>query len=136
MNRKLTGLFAAATLLMSGAALAQADQKDRPGTPKGQSQEQMKAGMQHELSGEVVKVDENTLYLRHMGAIVPIELNSSTRFTELEKQDLKEGREVRASFTIEGETTNLAKEIRASKAGGAKPQEYGPGAGPGMPDSP
>lgn len=77
-------------------------------------------GTTRELSGTVVRADSKTVYLEHMGAIVPLSVDGKTRFSgEGVKgtRDLKEGQEVRTSFTVKG-TANLAREISVASAGG------------------
>ncbi|QRK11062.1 hypothetical protein JQX13_13905 [Archangium violaceum] len=54
-----------------------------------------------ELSGEVVRVEGDQLWLRHAGAVFPLELTRDTRFTPDRQQALRPGQEVRASFTLE-----------------------------------
>jgi hypothetical protein len=55
-----------------------------------------------ELSGEVVRVQGNQLFLRHAGAVFPLELTEETRFSPDRRQALQPGQEVRARFTLEG----------------------------------
>lgn len=54
-----------------------------------------------ELAGEVVRVEGDQLWLRHAGAVFPLELTRDTRFTPDRQQALRPGREVRASYTLE-----------------------------------
>ncbi|HYO56364.1 hypothetical protein [Archangium sp.] len=56
---------------------------------------------QGELHGEVVAVREDQLWLRHGGAVFPLELTEDTRFTPDRRQALQPGQEVRARFTLE-----------------------------------
>ncbi|HEX5752509.1 MAG TPA: hypothetical protein VFZ09_40260 [Archangium sp.] len=56
---------------------------------------------QGELYGEVVNVRGDQLWLRHGGAVFPLELTPRTRFTPDRSQALQPGREVRARFTLE-----------------------------------
>jgi hypothetical protein len=58
---------------------------------------------QGELLGEVVRVQGEQLWLRHGGAVFPLELTEDTRFTPDRRQALQPGQEVRARFTIEGD---------------------------------
>ncbi|MHB8877508.1 MAG: hypothetical protein ACYC8T_27775 [Myxococcaceae bacterium] len=124
MTKKLTGLMAAVSLVFGGAALAQGtsptDQSspyNQPSSPEtGQSQrqqesEQAKKEMQHELTGQVVKVERDFVYIEQQGAVVPLKLDKDTQFKNLSKTELKEGQEIRASFQVEGRTTNVAQEI-------------------------
>jgi hypothetical protein len=73
-----------------------------------------------ELSGKVVRVLGKTLYIEHMGAIVPIKVSASTKFDDpsLKKaKDIKEGQEIRASFTVQNKTDNLATNISLATSG-------------------
>lgn len=54
-----------------------------------------------ELHGEVVSVHGEQLWLRHGGAVFPLELTRDTRFTPDRGQALQPGQEVRARFTLE-----------------------------------
>jgi hypothetical protein len=69
-----------------------------------------------ELTGKVVKVQGKTLYLEHMGAVVPLSIDSKTKFEEGWKsaKDIKEGQQVRASFEVKNQTSNVAKSIGPS----------------------
>jgi hypothetical protein len=65
-----------------------------------------------ELTGNVIKSEANTLYLEHMGAVVPMEIGRDTTFSGIRStDDLAEGQQVRASFTVEDETKNVAASI-------------------------
>nr|QKW93814.1 hypothetical protein [Vitiosangium cumulatum] len=54
-----------------------------------------------ELFGQVVDVEDNQLWLRHGGAVFPLELTEDTRFSPDRRQVLQPGQEVRARFTLE-----------------------------------
>jgi hypothetical protein len=56
---------------------------------------------QGELSGEVVRVEGDQLFLRHAGAVFPLELTEETRFTPDRRRALQAGQQVRARFTLE-----------------------------------
>lgn len=56
-----------------------------------------------ELQGEVVDVQGDQLWLRHGGAVFPLELAQDTRFTPDKRQALQPGQEVRARYTLEGD---------------------------------
>lgn len=58
---------------------------------------------QGELHGQVVNVQGDQLWLRHGGAVFPLELTQETRFTPDKRQALQPGQEVRARFTLEGD---------------------------------
>jgi hypothetical protein len=70
------------------------------------------SGEKKELSGKVIKSEANTLYVEHMGAVVPVEIGRDTRFSGVQSADeLAGGQEVRASFTVTAETRNVADSI-------------------------
>jgi hypothetical protein len=58
---------------------------------------------QGELHGQVISVRGEQLWLRHGGAVFPLELTRDTRFTPDRSQALQPGQEVRARFTLEGD---------------------------------
>ncbi len=67
---------------------------------------------ERELSGKVVRSEANTLYLEHMGAVVPVEVGRKTRFSGIRSADqLAEGQEVRANFTVMDDRKNVANSI-------------------------
>lgn len=71
-----------------------------------------------EVSGEVVRVEGGQLWLRHAGAVFPLELTDATRFTPDRREVLQPGREVRASYTLgeEGYVVNALEPLRAAPA--------------------
>ena len=72
---------------------------------------------EQELTGEVVKVEGKTVYLKQeQGAVVPLRIDQSTQFEEgwRSAKDIKEGQQVRASFQIKNQTSNVAKKIGPS----------------------
>jgi hypothetical protein len=99
----------------------------------GQAGEQ--AGVK-EISGRVVQASPSKLYLEHMGAVVEFNLKD-TQFSggDLRSfKDLSEGQQVKASFTIENKTTNVANRVSlAGEAGTTRPgaPEREPAATPG-----
>jgi hypothetical protein len=128
-----------AALVASPAAGSDAGIEDpaRVGQPGG-SKETRAAGTrgQRELSGTVVKASKTTLYLEHMGAIVPMRIDERTRVSgegAKSPQDLVEGQVVRASFTVKG-TDNVADRITV--AGRAPSPDEGGGRTPGAEGSP
>jgi hypothetical protein len=78
------------------------------------------AAGQQELTGKVVKSSSKMVWVDHMGAIVPLEVDSKTQFTDPTlkgAKSLKEGQEIRASFEVK-ETKNVAKSITPSTGTG------------------
>ncbi|NOJ80725.1 RNA-binding protein [Myxococcus xanthus] len=76
---------------------------------------------QKELSGRVVKAESDKIFVDMHGAVVPLEVDRSTRFSDptLKKaKDLRPGQEIRASYEVK-ETKNVAKSISLSGTGGA-----------------
>ncbi|MBJ6763097.1 RNA-binding protein [Myxococcaceae bacterium JPH2] len=73
---------------------------------------------QQELTGKVVKANSKMVWVDHMGAVVPLEVDSKTQFTDPSlkaAKNLKEGQEIRASFEVK-DTKNVAKSIAPSSA--------------------
>lgn len=141
MTKKLAGLFAAVALVGAGAALAQQPgQTEQEKLQQGQQQAQEKAGMpgmqmgQHELMGQVVKVEPRTLFIQQqpMGAVIPLRLQSDTQFENLNRRDLKEGFQVRASFDIRG-TDNVATRVAKAQGAGMHEGQGGSGTDTGLP---
>ena len=91
------GKLTVGVLVLSGAAAARADAG---------------ATGECELSGTVIRSDGSTLYLEHMGAVVPVEILSDTRFSGVRSaHELAAGQAVRATFTVKGDTKNVAHAI-------------------------
>jgi hypothetical protein len=100
MKARWVGVLTVGASVLLGAAAA------RAGEMTGAA-----AGEKKELSGKVIKSENSTLYLEHMGAIVPIEFGGDTRFSGVRSAgELTEGQEVRASFTVD-DTKNIADSI-------------------------
>jgi hypothetical protein len=72
-----------------------------------------------ELYGEVVNVRGDQLWLRHGGAVFPLELTEDTRFSPDRRQALQVGQEVRARFTLEGDgyVVNALEPLKRDAAG-------------------
>ncbi|HZI10902.1 MAG TPA: RNA-binding protein [Myxococcus sp.] len=74
-----------------------------------------------EVTGKVVKSDRKTVWIDMQGAVVPLKVDKSTRFTDQNiksARDLEAGQEIRASLEVK-ETDNVAKSISLSGTGGA-----------------
>jgi hypothetical protein len=93
---------------------------------------------EQELTGKVVKAERNTLYLEHMGAIVPLQVQRDTKFegefTRL--RDVKEGQEIRASFEVKNQTKNVLKSVRSEPSFEPEPMQQPGTGGTGMPPEP
>ncbi len=74
---------------------------------------------EQELTGKVVKAQSNKVFIEHMGAVVELKTSSKTQFEgDVKKaKDLKEGDEIRASFTVKNKTENEATSISRSSQG-------------------
>ena len=87
----------------------------------------------NELTGRVVKADNNTVYIEHMGAVVALKVDHNTKFESpaiRHAKDLQPGQEIRASFAVKNQTDNVARSISLSSTegtGGAglKSYDYG-----------
>ncbi len=88
-----------------------------------------------ELVGQVVRVQNGTLYLEHEGAVVPFRLDARTAFSdpELPRAALTRGTTVRATFTV-SDLTNVATALSTARdapvgSGAAPPRHDLPGTG-------
>jgi hypothetical protein len=120
MKRHLLGALGASALLFGAAAFA--DDQTTGTTPKSDTTMKDKSTyekssdtpsmsgdhdqMGSKLQGEVVKFSSNMLYLRHMGAVVPIKVDKTTRFED--RSMVKEGQMVTAELKVVNKTQNLA----------------------------
>lgn len=112
MTARWVGVFTVGVLALLGATATQADTG---------------ATGRRELSGTVIRSDGSTLYLEHMGAIVPVEIRSETRFSGVRSaHELAAGQEVRASFTVKGDTKNVAHVISLGAPPATKARERAP----------
>jgi hypothetical protein len=124
---KVFAAIGAAVLLGGGAARAD----ERKSATSAAGQQASGEGTSREITGRVLSAGPSKLYLEHMGAVVEFNLKD-TEFSGADlhsSRDLSEGQQVRASFTVENKTTNVAKRVSlASEAGTATPShEHGPG---------
>ncbi|RKG58719.1 hypothetical protein D7X30_14045 [Corallococcus sp. AB011P] len=150
--KKLIGVFASVALLGSGVAFAQESAtqgSQQPSTSSGsmQGSSESTGGSgsssahtmgsssmtgSNELTGKVVKSDSKKVYISSAsGAVVPLDIDSKTQFTDPSMKNaksLKEGQEVRASFQVKDEK-NMATSISPSSGTG------GSGTDPMAPDS-
>jgi hypothetical protein len=133
---KLVGLFAGLALATTAGAQESSQKDDNSGSPKasgssgnadqgtsgktsGPSGEYGGSGMQHQLSkneltGRVVRAENNMVWIDHLGAVVPLRIDANTKFESAgvtHARDLKEGQEIRANFTVKDKTTNVATAI-------------------------
>lgn len=101
MNARWVGVLTVGASVLLGAAAARAGETARAA-----------AGEEKELSGKVIKSEANTLYLEHMGAVVPIQIGRETRFSGVRSAgELARGQEVRASFKVRNDTKNVADSV-------------------------
>ncbi|AFE06495.1 hypothetical protein COCOR_05646 [Corallococcus coralloides DSM 2259] len=142
--KKLIGVFASVALLGSGVAFAQdsaTQGSQQPSTSSGsmQGSSESTGGSgsssmmgSNELTGKVVKSDSKKVYISSTsGAVVPLEVDKNTQFTDPSMKNaksLKEGQEIRASFQVKDEK-NMATSISPSSGTG------GSGSDPMAPDS-
>jgi hypothetical protein len=136
--KKLIGVFASVALLGSGVAVAQSgmaqDSQQQPQVPStstgnvGSSDAMGGSGSStghmaghsstmtgsNELTGKVVKSESKKVYVSSSsGAVVPLDIDSKTQFTDpslKNAKSLKEGQEIRASFQVKDEK-NMATSI-------------------------
>ncbi|WNG35177.1 hypothetical protein F0U61_17075 [Archangium violaceum] len=130
MTKKLVGLFASVALVSSGLALANDDKSKNQQTQSSQQmgsdalggsgtqQGQMGAGTtqqmgEKQITGTVVKSSANKLSLRTDNGIIDFKVDKQTKFQDpnvKQMRDIKEGQQVRTSFTVEKDS-NVAKSI-------------------------
>jgi len=142
MMKRLAGVLAGAALI-GGLALAQQDstpstagtegpgiggsglnqdqatlnqQATKQAAVPGQATGQIAVGERtgNQLLGTVVESKSHTLYLQHMGAVVPLRVDKSTDLAGLSGKklsDLKPGDEVQVSFQVKNKIDNVATKI-------------------------
>lgn len=95
-------------------------EEEEPGTGGAGTAGEVQRG---ELFGLVERVEGEQLFLRHGGAVFPLELTEETRFTPDRRQVLQPGQEVRARFTLEdGDyVVDALEPVRQAPAGGQSP---------------
>ena len=131
MMKKTIGLLASVALLSPGLALAgdgpkdvQAQSGQQPSgtaqTIQMHSQPQGQSLGDKEVTGTVVKRSGDELKLRTDNGIISFKVNKGTRFqdpTVKQARDIKEGQQVRTSFSVEKDT-NIARSISLDEATG------------------
>ena len=135
MRRQVRTWLAVGAALVVGAGAVQADdkQKTRAAAPE---QAGEKAASK-EISGRVVQAGPSKLFVEHMGAVLEFNLASDAQFSGgniRSGADLKEGQEVRTSFTVENNTTNVAKRVTLAREPAGTPGKA-PKQGSAMPPS-
>jgi hypothetical protein len=164
MRPHAKGLLAVGAVLALGAGVARADERhgdkttarEQAGeTASGGSATSARASSAtgstseaaaKEITGKVLQASPSKLFLEHMGAVVEFNIAPDAKFSGGDfrsSRDLAEGQEVRASFTVENKTTNVAKELSLAGSGamgssgstgssgtGAVPGERGSGTSP------
>ncbi len=144
--KKIFGLFAALTLVGSGAAWAEGgagkggsgmEQEEQLGQEQQTGQEfegtggtgqQMGQMGGQEIQGTVLKAERNKLVIDYQGAAVPFEVKKDTQFQGVKGiKEIKEGQQVRASFEVKNKDKNELKSIEVMGAGGTGAEEPQPG---------
>jgi hypothetical protein len=119
MTKTFVGLFASATLLSSGLALANGGDKHSQQTQMGSQPSAQLVQMKSqpmgdmEITGTVIKSSGDELKLRTDSGIIAVKINKDTKFQDAtlkRARDLKEGQLVRASFIVDKDL-NLAKSV-------------------------
>ncbi|OJH39312.1 hypothetical protein [Cystobacter ferrugineus] len=162
MTKKIVGLFATVAMLSSGAALAGGDKQHKEqkqtqssqqvgqdayggaGTQQGQQPGQQQAGTsanqmlgEKQVSGTVVKSSGDELKLSTENGIIAVKVNKQTQFQDASVKrikDLKEGQQVRTSFTVEKDS-NVAKSISLDSGMGGSGLQVDPGINQGLDNS-
>ena len=106
----------------SGSTPTAKEQKD---PMMGQGQMQQNGG---EISGKIVKRTGKTIFVDHMGLVVPVEIASATKFDDpkLKKAaDLKKGDEVKLTVEVKNETQNVAQTVSVTSGTGGSGEDSG-----------
>lgn len=133
--KKLLGVLAgvAALSLAGGAFAAQQDDISSGGSGSmgGSGSSGGSMGMnQQQVQGKVLKADNKSITIEHMGAALPLSVQSSTAFQGVKSaKDIKEGQQVRANFELKG-TQNQLTSIEVLPGAGSQ-QQGGSGMGSG-----
>lgn len=93
---------------------------------------------QQQVQGKVLKADNKSITIEHMGAALPLSVQSSTSFQGVKSvKDIKEGQQVRANFELKG-TQNQLTSIEVLPSGsqggtgsGSQGSDMGSGSGSG-----
>jgi hypothetical protein len=153
MRPHAKGLLAVGAVLALGAGVARADERHGSKTTAREQAGETATGSSatsgrassatgsvareaatKEITGKVLQASPSKLYLEHMGAVVEFNIASDAKFSGGDfrsSSDLSEGQEVRASFTVENKTTNVAKEISLAGAASGSTGSSAPAAVPG-----
>ncbi len=144
MTKRIVGVVAAAALMSSGMALAGGNKEYKTQSTEqvgGQATGGSGASAQHmgaqkgqmlgekETSGTVVKSSGSELKLRTEQGIISLKVDKNTQFQDASVKkikDIKEGQQVRTSFTVEKDT-NLARSVSLDSGMGGSGLETDPG---------
>ncbi len=126
-----------------GGAGAQQDsqQAQQQGQQPGQQQAGSSANQmlgEKQVSGTVIKSSGDELKLRTENGVIAVKVNKQTQFQDASVKrikDLKEGQQVRTSFTVEKDS-NVAKSISIDSGMGGSGLEVDPGINQGLDSSP
>lgn len=142
MRKQLLGMVMGLSLIGAGMARAEDDtsptvpyekqlpQERTPAKPMTGSDISQQATLQPgEIEGKLVRVDSKTLFVEHMGVVVPLKVDRNTKFEGAAIRragDFKEGQQVRASFKIENKVNNVATRVSLSEASRVQEQPSQP----------
>ncbi|ATB31813.1 hypothetical protein [Melittangium boletus] len=127
MTKRIVGVFATVALLSSGVALAGGEKHQKTqsgqqvgGEATGGSGQAQHTGAQtgqmlgeKQISGTVLKSSSSELKLRTDSGVISVKIDKNTQFQDPNVKhikDLKEGQQVRTSFTVEKDA-NLARSV-------------------------
>ena len=131
MKRTTVGLLASMALLGSGAALAH-NGGTKDSAQEGSAQTIQMHSQQlgeKQVNGTVVKSSGDELKLRTDNGIISLKVDKNTWFQDASlkrAKDVKEGQQVRTSFTVEKDT-NLARSIKLDDGTGGSGLNTEPG---------
>lgn len=117
----LAGLAVNVSAFGQGSNTGPSGQRETGVPPLGHSDDRPAARLdthhdlaKNEVTGKVVRADPSTVWIDHMGAVIPLKIDANTRFESAgiaRPKDLKEGQEIRASFRVQEKITNVADSI-------------------------
>jgi len=117
MTKKIVGVFATVALLSSGVALAGGEKHQKAQSSQQQGSEATGGAGQmlgeKQISGTVLKSSNSEIKLRTDNGVISVKIDKNTQFQDTNVKhikDLKEGQQVRTSFTVEKDA-NLAKSV-------------------------
>ena len=145
MTKHIVGVLATVALLGSGAAFAGGDKQHKAQSTQqdqssasdpamhGQAMQGQALG-EKQVSGTVLKSSGSELTLRTESGVIAVKINKDTKFQDAtlkRARDLKEGQQVRTSFTVDKDG-NVAKTVMLDPGMGGSGLDTDPGINQGL----